>query len=216
MEVAIKVLPATLSADKERLLRLEQEAQTAGALNHPNILVIHYIDIHDGSSSLKIPSSGSIFGFCHYRAQSARLPHSCRPNSMKLTRSSHRTVGSLLTSRMNRAARRFMWRPFPAAGKWQISTNGGDQPQWRRDGKEIFYVAPDKTLMAVSVTAGNSFENESPVALFATRIANGGLTGDRNRYIVAADGQRFLVSNVLDEEAKPLTVVLNWNAGSNR
>ena len=106
---------------------------------------------------------------------------------------------------------------FPAAGgKWQISTNGGDQPQWRRDGKEIFYVAPDKTLMAVPVTAGNSFEVESPVTLFATRIATGGLTGDRNRYVVAADGQRFLVSNVLDEEAKPLTVVLNWNAGPKR
>src|SRR5947209_16102174 len=48
-EVAIKVLPAALSTDKERLARFEQEAQTAGALNHPNILVIHHIDTHEGA-----------------------------------------------------------------------------------------------------------------------------------------------------------------------
>src|SRR5882762_10698023 len=48
-EVAIKVLPAALSADKDRLARFEQEAQAAGALNHPNILVIHHIGIHEGA-----------------------------------------------------------------------------------------------------------------------------------------------------------------------
>ena len=51
-EVAIKVLPAAFSADKERLARFEQEAQTAGSLNHPNILVIHQIDTHDGAPSI--------------------------------------------------------------------------------------------------------------------------------------------------------------------
>ncbi|MCA1642389.1 MAG: protein kinase [Acidobacteria bacterium] len=60
---------------------------------------------------------------------------------------------------------------FPAAGgKWQISTGGGDQPQWRRDGRELFYMAPDKTLMAVPIAAGGSFEPGSPAALFATHI----------------------------------------------
>ena len=48
-EVAIKVLPATLSSDKDRLARFEQEAQAAGSLNHPNILTIHQIDTHDGA-----------------------------------------------------------------------------------------------------------------------------------------------------------------------
>jgi len=46
-EVAIKILPPALSDDKDRLARFEQEAQAAGALNHPNILVIHHIDTHD-------------------------------------------------------------------------------------------------------------------------------------------------------------------------
>src|SRR2546428_289226 len=48
-DVAIKVLPAAFSENSERLRRFEQEAQAAGALNHPNILVIHHIDIHDGA-----------------------------------------------------------------------------------------------------------------------------------------------------------------------
>src|SRR5882724_12966733 len=48
-DVAIKVLPAAFSADSERLRRFEQEAQAAGALNHPNVLVIYHIDAHDGA-----------------------------------------------------------------------------------------------------------------------------------------------------------------------
>ena len=48
-DVAIKVLPAALSADAERLRRFEQEAQAAGALNHPNILVIFHIGTHEGA-----------------------------------------------------------------------------------------------------------------------------------------------------------------------
>src|SRR5258708_2490812 len=48
-DVAIKILPAAFSADKDRLARFEQEAQAAGALNHPNILVIYHIGTHDGA-----------------------------------------------------------------------------------------------------------------------------------------------------------------------
>src|SRR5215510_826534 len=48
-DVAIKVLPATLSSDKDRLARFEQEARAAGALNHPNILVIYHIGAHEGA-----------------------------------------------------------------------------------------------------------------------------------------------------------------------
>jgi Tol biopolymer transport system component len=107
---------------------------------------------------------------------------------------------------------------FPASGgKWQISTNGGDQPQWRRDGKEIFYMAADKTLMAVPIESRDSFELGSPVALFKTSVPAGSLTGDRNHFVVAADGQRFLIINLVDDGNKqPITFVANWGAGLRR
>ena len=103
---------------------------------------------------------------------------------------------------------------FPASGgKWQVSTGGGDEPQWRRDGKEIFYIAPDKTLMAVAIAAGGSFEPGSAAALFATHIPTGSLTGDRNHFVVSSDGQRFLLNNLVNEgNTQPVTLVLNWAA----
>jgi len=55
-DVAIKVLPAALSADKDRLARFEQEAQAAGALNHPNILSIFHIGTLIGDTKAQTPT----------------------------------------------------------------------------------------------------------------------------------------------------------------
>jgi len=104
---------------------------------------------------------------------------------------------------------------FPPSGaRWQVSTNGGYQPRWRGDGKELFYVAPDKKLMVVTVKAeGNSFELGAPQPLFDMRIGNLPLTGSPF-YDVTRDGRRFIVSTAVEESAPtPMTVVLNWNAG---
>ena len=105
-------------------------------------------------------------------------------------------------------------RSFPdRGGKWPVSTNGGAQPRWRRDGKELFYISADKKLMAVDVIAdGASFEPAVPKALFDLRVP-GNLPGPRNWYAVSKDGQRFLVTTNLEEStAQPTTVVLNWTA----
>ncbi len=51
-------------------------------------------------------------------------------------------------------------------GRWQISTSGGSQPWWRGDGKELFYLGPEQTLMSVAVRAGDAFEASVPTALF--------------------------------------------------
>jgi Tol biopolymer transport system component len=101
---------------------------------------------------------------------------------------------------------------FPASGgKWQISSAGGDQPQWRHDGRELFYIAPNKAIMAVPIASGSSFELGTPVALFDTRVPSGSITGDRNNYVVAAGGQRFLINNLIDEgNTQPITIILNW------
>jgi len=103
-------------------------------------------------------------------------------------------------------------RRFPGAGgKWPVSTNGGAQPPWRRDGKELFYLAPDGKLMAADVkAAGTAFETGAPHELFNTGITASFVTR-RNQYVVARDGQRFLVNiSAEDENPAPITVLLNW------
>lgn len=100
---------------------------------------------------------------------------------------------------------------FPAGGgKRQISTAGGIGPHWRGDGKELFFQAPDRKLMAVAVKGGASFEAGAPVALFEFHPGGTVITP---YYSVASDGQRFLLSTIVETEPNaPLTVVLNWTA----
>ncbi len=97
-------------------------------------------------------------------------------------------------------------------GQWQASTGGGIFPKWRPDGKELYYIAPDGKLMAVSITVnGQTLEPGPPVALFATRIVGGGTDNNQGRqYDVSRDG-RFLINTVLDDAApSPITLLLNW------
>jgi serine/threonine protein kinase len=102
---------------------------------------------------------------------------------------------------------------FPPSGaRWQVSTNGGYQPKWRRDGKELFYVAADKKLMVVQVKAeGNRFEISAPQPLFEMAIGNLPLNGSPF-YDVTRDGRRFIVSAAVGAPPMPMTVVLNWTA----
>jgi Tol biopolymer transport system component len=100
---------------------------------------------------------------------------------------------------------------FPGPGrKFQISTAGGGQPRWRRDGKELFYREVNGRLMAVPVTLGAaSLEAGAPQPLFDVRA----ITTPGIQYDVTADGQKFIVSVPVGEEGgSPLTLVLNWPA----
>jgi dipeptidyl aminopeptidase/acylaminoacyl peptidase len=95
--------------------------------------------------------------------------------------------------------------------KRTISTAGGSQPVWRRDGKELFYLAADNRLMVVPVKVGSSFESGVPAALFRIDPAV------EHAYDVTSDGQRFLVNtNVTRAESLPITVVVNWTASLKR
>jgi len=107
---------------------------------------------------------------------------------------------------------------FPrSGGKWQISTDWGDQPSWRRDAKELYYIGSGKNLMAVPIIAGASFANGTPTLLFETRVRPTSMTEARNMYASSSDGQRFLVSNLVEDKiAQPITVVLNWTADLKR
>ena len=106
-------------------------------------------------------------------------------------------------------------RPFPAAsGQTQISIAGGTQPEWRRDGKELFYISADGKLTAVPVTTdGATFSAGTPRALFDVEVPEPNPPFPTD-YAVTADGQRFLVNTVVDQPTRPaLTVILNWTSG---
>jgi Tol biopolymer transport system component len=106
-------------------------------------------------------------------------------------------------------------RAFPDGGtRWQVSTLGGIEPYWRRDGNELFYVSLDGSLMAVDVKATRDFEVGIPRTLFKTRIAVFGAgEGSKPVYIPTRDGQRFLINAVLeDASSSPVSVVLDWPA----
>jgi hypothetical protein len=109
-------------------------------------------------------------------------------------------------------------QPFTGpGGKSQISTDGGAQVRWRRDGKELFYIGLDNRLMAVPIRLDASamvVEASVPVPLFVTRVGGAVMGGDKQQYVVSADGQRFLMNTVVEEAAAPLTVILNWKPGS--
>ena len=131
--------------------------------------------------------------------------------------------GRWLTYASNESGRYEIYvRTFPeTGGKWQISVAGGLQPRWRRDGQELFYVAPDNRLMAtpIHVALGTkALEAGAPVPLFATKLATGvnivpaGFQA-RAQYAVAADGN-FLMNISADEGViSPITIVQNWTVG---
>src|SRR5215475_8912689 len=98
---------------------------------------------------------------------------------------------------------------FPQlSGKWQVSVDGGEEPQWRRDGKELFFTDAGRKIMAAEVKTGSgAFEAGAPKLLFETPLTDSG----RNRFVVTGDGGQFLVITRLSAPA-PINVVLNWTA----
>jgi hypothetical protein len=99
----------------------------------------------------------------------------------------------------------------------QVSTSGGIFPRWRKDGGELFYLAPDDRLMAVPMRPAPELRTISPgvpVALFPTRMTGGNVIvagyAARAPYDVSSDG-RFLMNVAIDEATRlPIAVVLNW------
>jgi hypothetical protein len=102
---------------------------------------------------------------------------------------------------------------FPAAGgKWRISNEGGREPSWRADGRELFYVGPTRSLFAVKVEPGATPRFSLPEKLFdaPAMIAE---TINRNRYVATRDAQRFLlVTQQGGARLGATTVVLDWLA----
>jgi Tol biopolymer transport system component len=107
--------------------------------------------------------------------------------------------------------------PFPGpGGKWQVSTDGGMQPRWRRDGKELFYLAGTtfkRTLTAVAVSAeGKRFSVGAATPLFDVQLSPGAPANEQ--YDASPDGQHFFVTVAAQQPTpvNPITLVVNWPA----
>src|SRR5262249_32738883 len=98
----------------------------------------------------------------------------------------------------------------PSEELWQVSTSGGSQPRWRGDGRELFYLAPEGALMALTIRPGKVLDMQRPKLLFQAHgpsESNLGYT-----YDVTGDGQRFLINTrvVAAGNSSPIHVILNW------
>ena len=102
--------------------------------------------------------------------------------------------------------------PFPAhETEQQVSTAGGTLPRWNRNGKELFYLAPDNTLTVSPVNGQTSrFDVGTGRPLFP--IHPGPARWDAYPYDVTSDGQRILVNMLIEEIAPPITLIVNWAA----
>ena len=106
---------------------------------------------------------------------------------------------------------------FPEAhGKWQVSNAGGDQPKWRSDGKELFYISPDSRIIAVPVKTGANFDAGTPTVLFQANPREMIATSELFFYDVSNDGQKFLINTQLKTAMTPMSVVRNWTAKANQ
>ncbi|MBZ5636277.1 MAG: hypothetical protein LAO55_24385 [Acidobacteriia bacterium] len=102
--------------------------------------------------------------------------------------------------------------PKLAGERRRVSHGGGNGPRWRRDGKELFFLSPDRQIMAVAVKPGPEIELGPPTALFRLPTSYRSLAPVTLGYEVSADGQRFLVP-IRKTAGAPLQVVVNWQAG---
>ena len=99
---------------------------------------------------------------------------------------------------------------FPSGGKWQVSRDGGTQPRWRADGKELFFYSFDNNVMAVDIRGGAAIEVGIPRKLFAAVVAPAQGAID---YTVTADGQKFIIpTETRASVAEPITAILNWTS----
>jgi Tol biopolymer transport system component len=100
-------------------------------------------------------------------------------------------------------------RPFPGlGGKWLVSAEGGCQPRWRSDGKELFYMRGER-LLSVAIEGDASLRPGIATTLFEVRVGRTSVL--RWEYVVTPDAQRFLIKElVFDEAGSPIIVVLNW------
>jgi Tol biopolymer transport system component len=98
------------------------------------------------------------------------------------------------------------------SGKWLISVDGGSQPRWRGDSKELYYLGPNGMLMAVEIATSPVFRAGVPKSLFQTPPRTVDISVTMRQWDLTSDGKRFLFPAPTEQTGVPFTVVLNWQA----
>jgi len=203
--------PASRAAEEQPLLVTPQDKAPLDWSRDGRLLLFSTQDPKTGSDLWALPLAGE------------RKPFPVVQTSFEDMQGQLSPDGRWLAYASNESGRYEIYvQPFPeSGGKWQVSTAGGTQPRWQREGHELFYVAPDNRLLAVQIRpASNARAPDvgAPVVLFPTRLASGaGITpagfDSRAQYAVAPDGRFLLNVDATDAVTSPITVVLNWTAG---
>jgi serine/threonine protein kinase/Tol biopolymer transport system component len=202
--------PVSRAAEEQPLLVTPQDKAPLDWSRDGRILLFSAQDPKTGSDLWALPLAGE------------RKPFPVVQTSFEDMQGQLSPDGRWLAYASNESGRYEIYvQPFPeSSGKWQVSTAGGTQPRWRRDGRELFYVAPDNQMLAVPIRLAPNGRAPAgaPVVLFPTRLASGaGITpagfDSRAQYAVAPDGRFLLNVDATDAVTSPITVVLNWTAG---
>jgi hypothetical protein len=98
----------------------------------------------------------------------------------------------------------------PTGAKWQVSIKGGHSPRWNRNGRELFYVSPERQIMSVPVVTKGTFSSGTPIVLFQSSIKPH--ASDWFQYDVAPDGNRFILVSQRDPVGEPIQVIVSWPA----
>jgi hypothetical protein len=105
-------------------------------------------------------------------------------------------------------------QPYPSTGeRWRVSVDGGAQPRWRADGREIVYVADDQFFRSVSISTEPGFHAGPPRPLFEQALRPPSRTTRAMQYALTPDGTRFLVNAAASAAHSETTVISEWKAG---
>ncbi len=193
--------PSSSAGSEELLLESANRARRIGRPTAASSVISASIRKQRGTS-----------GCCRSRGTGSRLCFCRRPSMNAAAISPRMGAGWRTTSNVSGSYEVYV-RSFPGpGGEWPVSTTGGLYPRWAPGGKELYYLAPDGTLMAAPIAvSGATLESGRPVALFRTRIVGGGTDVNLGmNYDIARDG-RFLINTILgDTAASPITLLLNW------
>jgi eukaryotic-like serine/threonine-protein kinase len=107
---------------------------------------------------------------------------------------------------------------FPVrGGKWTITAQGGTEPLWKHDGRELYYLGPNGKMMAVSIKSDSTLQVGQTTELFQSGLLAPHNNALSTRYAVTDDGQRFLIAPgstvlVASGDPVPITAIVNWTA----